>query len=500
VDAVAILAPGTAAGSGGTGSAALADLPEPARPDPDDVTYHMSMHAERAANGSSAAAARLSLPVSEQLLVWRPNTACESWATCHSPTWQRADRNRLGVRVQSTAAPPRALLLTANSADPATGTGMSGATGWRFSGLIPQLPASLHADVALDELAGPGWTDARLDAVASEPIGRVQLEATDRSPDRVGFTGPALGPDRLPIPEHLLDLRNAGDELHVTARRRDGEDVNRGAAPSSLPGGPLCPGHTATRRGAPGIAYVHTEIDLAGGPSGSSAPARELTVDVVNGKEGPRDVDPMGHLVTVGSDEPVDGTVRTRLTNIVVDQGVIDPEPIKWLHDLLAMPALADLLAGGDIDLGGCVDLDLPLELALTDASVARLAGEGSVFALDADQGSGAEAELRVGEFVGPELTHHEGIPNAYRRSTTTSVRCTPTTSPAGPAPPSTTGRTPPPSRSSRAAPTSAVATPSTPRSRRPAPGRSPPEPERCPRGWCPAASPTATGPSPTCR
>src|SRR5262249_51408423 len=129
---------------------------------------------------------------------------------------------------------------------------------WRIDSSIPELPGSLAAGVSLSTTDAVGATDALLDVEASRPIGEGHVTAWDDRPDRAGFAGDAVGPDRTPVPELLLDLHGAGDELHVTARLRGAEDVNVGPTHSSLPGRRICgaPG-APQRRGAPGIAYVH---------------------------------------------------------------------------------------------------------------------------------------------------------------------------------------------------------------------------------------------------
>jgi len=224
---------------------------------------------------------------------------------------------------------------------------------------VATVPAQLLFDVDLTQNVRLPWVDLNVDLATNVAPGTVTARVFDRClPAYVGnsVASPENGQRLLPgqcvtapstfnqVPNYDLKLAGVGTDLAITARIRGAESPNSGPTIDLA----TCDnGYRA--RGQTRLGYLHADLSLVG--------VTKIDADVrVRRSTDPADSDGSQTAVKITTDGTIDGTIRAKLMNIVQSR-----RQVQAATDGLG--ALVGAIARVDV----CLDMDLPLELTLTD-------------------------------------------------------------------------------------------------------------------------------------
>ncbi|MCC7076649.1 MAG: hypothetical protein IT198_05940 [Acidimicrobiia bacterium] len=324
----------------------------------------------------------LRLPVLDSCSAANAGTRPEYGGPCHEPVQERRDRDQLELEWGSTLRTFGGLDALVRQVGPDgrldRGRWVSGTVA-DTSVSIAKVPGSgrLRADLS-DNLRVP-WQELIVELWSMSKYRSEPAVALDRGTIaymdylQPGYLGPwkatrgEYDPRNL-VPNYRANLTNLGDRLRVTASLATPEN-----GPDDV--GPVDPrddgrGWCASEGAVPdarrqsGVSYLHADVDMRGAP--------ELTARVrrTDDPTDDRSADTMIELQAAG---PIEATVRAKAS---IAQYMHSDE-MAWL------PFLFTPIPLGTVEMGGCVDVDLPLEARMRDVSRVSLFQSGMAVKAD---------------------------------------------------------------------------------------------------------------------
>jgi hypothetical protein len=319
---------------------------------------------------------------------------------------------------------------------------------YRVLGRVANVPASMSGSIYLQRNQRLPWTDVKVALNGKEAFQNVAFEVFDSS--QVAAVGPAVNHpqpvtgsppgykcDQVPglcdrdprpapggttpafpdpanqVPNYRLGFANVTNRLTVVGQLRDSETSRFGSLTYSDTS--ACP-TSSYRPGGQHLGYAHLDLDLKGQATSVTLTKRDgidpsvtpesLGVDLAPGSGNPASKYTLGTTpgstgITVRTDKPVNGSLRVRMDNVQVNRESDHDYPLD-----------------NHVNLGICVDLDLPFELAMYGVTDVRFSSSGAEFGIDlskADLDRGALANFYIHERVGGGDV--QGAQYAYRKT-----------------------------------------------------------------------------------